>query len=133
MSTRCTTARRSPHCSPQSTATGGAAQAGESDGDGADQATGLPILDTYGAEGAELDALLLRSGAGQILVDLQDIGSRFYTYTWTLFDLMCSAARTGLPVVIADRPNPLGRRRLGPGLDPSCASFVAIRSRCSTG
>lgn len=102
----------------------GAAQAGESDGDGTDEATGLPVLDTYGAEGAELDALLVRSGAAQILVDLQDIGSRFYTYTWTLFDLMCSAARTGLSVVIADRPNPLGRRRLGPGLDPACASFV---------
>ena len=106
----------------------GAAQAGESDGDGTDAANGLPVVDTYGISGGALDSLLERVGVDQILIDLQDIGARFYTYTWTLFDLMCSAARAGIRVLVADRPNPLGRRTAGPGLDPSCASFVGRTS-----
>ncbi|ROR73884.1 exo-beta-N-acetylmuramidase NamZ family protein [Bogoriella caseilytica] len=102
----------------------GAAQAGESDGEGTDAATGLPVLDSYLLEGAELEALLLRSQAEQIVVDLQDIGTRFYTYMWTLYDVMCAAVRTGQRVVVLDRPNPLGRSGAGPGLDAECASFV---------
>lgn len=106
----------------------GAAQAGESDGDGVDRATGLPVIDTYRASESDWDALLQRSGADQVLVDFQDIGTRFYTYVWTLFDLMCSAARVGRRVVVADRPNPLGRRRVGPGLAEGCSSFVGRTS-----
>ncbi|CAM3337205.1 exo-beta-N-acetylmuramidase NamZ domain-containing protein [Occultella aeris] len=103
----------------------GAVQAGESEGDGVDLATGLPVVDTYRSDGQRLDALLRESGVGTILVDFQDIGVRFYTYTWTLFDLLCSAARVGIRIVVLDRPNPLGGLvRTGPGLDPSCASFV---------
>jgi len=102
----------------------GGVQAGKSEGDGQDEATGLPVLDTYGVSGADLDALLERTGADQVVLDLQDIGTRFYTYTWTLFDLLCSAARTGHQVVVLDRPNPLGTGVTGPGLDPACASFV---------
>ncbi len=102
----------------------GAAQAGESDGDGADPATGLPVVDTYTISGTDLDELISKTGADQIVLDLQDIGTRFYTYTWTLFDLLCSAARTGQGVVVLDRPNPLGRKVTGPGLDPTYSSFV---------
>ncbi|MGV8845935.1 exo-beta-N-acetylmuramidase NamZ family protein [Tessaracoccus sp.] len=102
----------------------GAVQAGSSAGDGADARTGLPILDTYLVEDAQLDSLLEKSGAQQIVIDLQDIGARFYTYMWTMFDLLCSAARTGRSLVVLDRPNPLGRSQAGPGLDPACASFV---------
>ncbi len=103
----------------------GAVQAGESEGDGVDLGTGLPVLDTYRCDGPRLDGLLRESGVATILVDFQDIGVRFYTYTWTLFDLLCSAARVGIRIVVLDRPNPLGGLvRTGPGLDPSCASFV---------
>lgn len=103
----------------------GAVQAGESDGDGVDAATGVPVIDTYRCEGERLDALLGDSGVRQILVDFQDIGVRFYTYTWTLFDLLCSAARLGIRMVILDRPNPLGGIvRTGPGLDAAFSSFV---------
>lgn len=102
----------------------GAVQAGESDGDGIDPATGIPVIDTYLIEGERLDALLRRSGVSQIVVDFQDIGVRFYTYTWTLFDLLCSAARTGIRVIVLDRPNPLGRLSAGPGLEPTNSSFV---------
>ena len=106
----------------------GAAQAGESDGDGIDEATGLPVLDTYLTEGQALDALVSRAGAERILFDVQDIGTRFYTYMWTLYDLMCSAARTDRGVVVLDRPNPLGSQVAGPGLDPRVSSFVGRAS-----
>lgn len=102
----------------------GAAQAGESGGDSSDAATGLPILDTYLLEGEGLDALLRRTEAPQVVVDMQDIGTRFYTYMWTLYDLLCSAARTETAVTVLDRPNPLGTRSAGPGLAPEAASFV---------
>lgn len=103
----------------------GAVQAGESEGHGNDPATGIPIVDTYLCEGERLDALLRESGVAQILVDFQDIGVRFYTYTWTLFDLLCSAARLGIRIIVLDRPNPLGGIvRTGPGLEAANSSFV---------
>lgn len=102
----------------------GAAQAGASDGNGVDAGTGLPVVDTYGVAGEDLDGLLLQSGVQHLVVDLQDVGVRFYTYVWTLFDLLCSAARTDIGVVVLDRPNPLGARRAGPGLEAACTSFV---------
>lgn len=103
----------------------GAVQAGESDGDGRDAASGLPVIDTYLCEGERLDAILRDSGITQLLIDFQDIGIRFYTYTWTVFDLLCSAARLGIHVVVMDRPNPLGgHRRVGPGLQERNSSFV---------
>jgi len=103
----------------------GAVQAGESDGNGRDEATGLPVIDTYLCEGERLDALLRESGITQLLIDFQDIGVRFYTYTWTLYDLLRSAARLGIRVVILDRPNPLGGHlRSGPGLNEASSSFV---------
>src|SRR5690625_1938153 len=73
----------------------GAIQAGEDVGDESDDRTGLPIIDTYKVEGAPLDDLVRASGVHQLLVDLQDTCTRFYTYTWTLYDLLCTAARTG--------------------------------------
>ena len=103
----------------------GAIQAGEDVGDESDDRTGLPIIDTYKVEGAALDDLVRASGVHQLLVDLQDIGTRFYTYTWTLYDLLCTAARTGVRLVVLDRPNPLGGQvRTGPGLDPAYSSFI---------
>ena len=102
----------------------GAVQAGEDVGDDVDP-SGLPVIDTYTVSGEPLDQLLTDAGVEQVIIDLQDIGARFYTYVWTLFDVLCSAARTGLSVIILDRPNPLGGTvRTGPGLDPSCASFI---------
>lgn len=103
----------------------GAVQAGESDGDGVDAITGISVVDTYLCEGDKLDALLRSSDVEQIVVDFQDIGVRFYTYTWTLFDLLCSAARIGIRIVVLDRPNPLGGTvRTGPGFDAAHSSFI---------
>ncbi|MEV5803233.1 exo-beta-N-acetylmuramidase NamZ family protein [Streptomyces collinus] len=103
----------------------GSAQAGASEAAGPDPGTGLPVHDTYRCGGEDLDKLLADSGVDALVYDLQDIGARFYTYVWTMFDLMVSAARTGVRFVVADRPNPLGGLvSEGPRLDPSWASFV---------
>lgn len=103
----------------------GTGQAGESETERTDPATGLPVHDTYRHSGELLDKLLADSGVDVLVYDLQDIGARFYTYVWTMFDLMVSAARTGVRFVVADRPNPLGGLvSEGPSLDPAWASFV---------
>lgn len=60
-----------------------------------------------------------------LLVDLQDVGTRVYTFVWTLTYCLEACARVGIPVVVLDRPNPLGGRIVeGPLLDPRFASFV---------
>lgn len=103
----------------------GTAQAGYSEPDAVDDATGLPVLDTYGAMGAALDEIVRHTGIETIVFDMQDIGTRYWTYTWTMFDAMESAARTGIRFVVLDRPNPLGGvRSSGPGLDERFSSFV---------
>ncbi|MFJ3714799.1 exo-beta-N-acetylmuramidase NamZ domain-containing protein [Streptomyces sp. NPDC090057] len=103
----------------------GTGQAGEGGAAGKDPDTGLPVHDTYGCSGQRLDELLRDSRVDVLVYDLQDIGARFYTYVWTMFDLMVSAARTGVRFVVADRPNPLGGTvSEGPLLDPAWASFV---------
>ncbi|MGW1498357.1 exo-beta-N-acetylmuramidase NamZ family protein [Streptomyces mirabilis] len=103
----------------------GTGQAGESEAAQADPTTGQPVHDTYRCSGERLDKLLVDSGVDALVYDLQDIGARFYTYVWTMFDLMVSAARTGVRFVVADRPNPLGGLvSEGPLLDPAWASFV---------
>ena len=71
-----------------------------------DSATGLPIYNLYGPKQA-LDSAALDS-LDAVLVDLQDIGARYYTYVSTAVILMERAARRGKPVVVLDRPNPLG-------------------------
>jgi uncharacterized protein YbbC (DUF1343 family) len=103
----------------------GTGQAGESEAARRDPATGLPVHDTYRHTGERLDELLRLSGVDALVYDLQDIGARFYTYVWTMFDLMVSAARTGVRFVVADRPNPLGGLvSEGPLLEEAWASFV---------
>ncbi|MFD3406163.1 exo-beta-N-acetylmuramidase NamZ domain-containing protein [Kribbella sp. NPDC058693] len=101
----------------------GTAQAGASEGEGVDPDTGLPVFDTYLRHGRELDDLF--SGVDVLLFDIQDIGTRFYTYVWTMYDCQQAAARLGMPFVVLDRPNPLGGVRVeGPVLQPGFESFV---------
>jgi uncharacterized protein YbbC (DUF1343 family) len=65
------------------------------------------------------------AGLDLVVCDLPDIGTRYYTFAATLFHLMEKAAGSGLPVLVADRPNPLGGEILeGPGLDTAFTSFV---------
>lgn len=103
----------------------GTAQAGGSEGRYDDPATGLPVYDTYLKSGQELADIFTASGVDTVVFDIQDAGARFYTYIWTLYDCMESAARAGKRFVVLDRPNPVtGRAALGPVLDKAFATFV---------
>ncbi|WP_296135983.1 DUF1343 domain-containing protein [uncultured Tessaracoccus sp.] len=103
----------------------GTAQAGESEGEGRDPRTGLPVVDTYRLEGAALDRVIADLDVDTLLVDLQDVGVRHYTYVWSMVDCLRSAARLGIHVVVLDRPNPLdGVTVAGPGLRPGFESFI---------
>ena len=59
-----------------------------------------------------------------IAVDLQDVGTRFYTYYITMLNLIEAAARHDIPVIVLDRPNPLGMSVDGPVLDMRLRSGV---------
>ncbi|PWH05248.1 DUF1343 domain-containing protein [Brachybacterium endophyticum] len=102
----------------------GSEQAGEGGGETRDARTGIPVLSSYGVHGAALVQLLADSGIDGLLVDLQDIGCRFFTYPWSMVDAMAACAELDLPVHVLDRPAPLAMRPLGPGTDERCASFV---------
>ncbi len=90
-----------------------------------DSATGLPIYSLYGAERAPSGAML--ADLDVLLVDLQDIGARPYTYISTALLSMQAAAQSDLAVYVLDRPNPIGGLLVqGPVLDTSMASFVGM-------
>jgi uncharacterized protein YbbC (DUF1343 family) len=73
---------------------------------GSDVLTGLPVTSLYGAR-LQPEPKLLES-LDSILVDLQDVGARFYTYLWTLTYLMDACSQADVSLVVLDRPNPLG-------------------------
>ncbi len=100
------------------------AKADEFVADGVDAATGLPIKSLYGANGKKPVASDLE-GAEVIVFDLQDAGVRFYTYETTLGLVLESAKELGLPLVVLDRPNPVGGAVEGPLLDEGKTSFTA--------
>ncbi|GGX49867.1 exo-beta-N-acetylmuramidase NamZ family protein [Streptomyces fructofermentans] len=103
----------------------GTAQAGGSEGRYDDPATGLPVYDTYLKSGRPLADVFTASGVDTVVFDIQDVGARFYTYIWTLFDCMEAARLAGLRFVVLDRPNPVtGRGAFGPVLHKEFATFV---------
>jgi len=90
---------------------------------GRDSETGLPIHSLYGAQRRPADNML--AGLDAVVVDLQDVGVRFYTYATTMGYLMEVAARRRLKVFVLDRPNPIGAAGVrGPMLDPDLRSFT---------
>lgn len=103
----------------------GDAQAGAHVGASRDAATGLPVHSLYG-EHREPTPEMLR-GIDLLLFDIQDVGARFYTYPYTLANVMRAAKRDGIPVWVLDRPNPVGGTKVeGPVLEPAQASFVGM-------
>jgi uncharacterized protein YbbC (DUF1343 family) len=70
-----------------------------------DQATGLPIFSLYGDTRRPTEAML--AGIDTLVVDVQDIGARFYTYPATVAYVLEEAAKRKLAVVVLDRPNPI--------------------------
>ncbi len=95
--------------------------------DSKDEQTGLPIYSLYGEtrrpkpeQLKDLDALVF---------DIQDIGTRFYTYISTLGYVMEEAAKARLPVFVLDRPNPIGGLLVeGPVADADKLSFTAYHT-----
>jgi uncharacterized protein YbbC (DUF1343 family) len=91
-----------------------------------DPATGLPVYSLYGKTRKPLPAML--DNIDVLIVDLQDVGSRYYTFIWTLDLCMQACHEAGKAVVVLDRPNPLNGLGLeGPVLDSDYASFVGLK------
>ncbi len=83
----------------------------------------IPVYSLY-SETREPTAEMLK-GIDVLVIDLQDVGTRVYTYVYTMANCMRAASRHGVPVVVCDRPNPIGGDAIeGSRLDPAYASFV---------
>ena len=92
-------------------------------GHATDRKTGLPIYSLY-SETREPTEEMLRD-VDVIVVDLQDVGTRIYTFMYTMANCMRAAKRLGKKVIACDRPNPIGGTQVeGVVLDPAFASFV---------
>jgi uncharacterized protein YbbC (DUF1343 family) len=102
----------------------GAADPGAAVASTIDSATGLPIYSLYGRTASPTDSML--AGVDVMLVDLQDAGARYYTYIGTATEVMKAAVKRGMPVVILDRPNPIGGVMAGNVLDTAFRSFVGL-------
>lgn len=90
---------------------------------GIDIASGLPVQSLYGPTRRPSAGML--HGLDALVVDLQDVGVRFYTYATTMAYAMEAAAPLGLRVVVLDRPNPIAPAGVrGPVLDPAQRSFT---------
>lgn len=101
----------------------GDAQAGEHVPHAVDRRTGLPVYSLYGANRGLSEEIV--RGVDIIVFDMQDVGVRYFTYLYTLANVMKDAARFGLPVLVLDRVNPLnGVTVNGTVLDERFASFV---------
>ncbi len=101
----------------------GTADAGEKVSSSIDPSTGVQIVSLYGSGKAQaMEKAMDRIDV--VVVDIQDVGLRFYTYYCTMLELMNSAARKGKEVVVLDRPNPNGMYVDGPILDMKYASGV---------
>ena len=92
---------------------------------GKDQGRGIPIYSLY-SETREPTAEMLE-GLDALVIDLQDVGTRVYTYIHTMAHCLEAAGRVGLEVIVCDRPNPIGGALVeGPVLDPAFRSFVGL-------
>lgn len=102
----------------------GTASAGEKITTAHDPQTGINVVSLYGNNNkptaAQLDSLDI------IVFDIQDVGTRFYTYISTMHYVMEACAESKKPLLVLDRPNPNGHYVDGPILDPKFKSFVGM-------
>lgn len=105
----------------------GVAQDMEAVGTGREAALGVPVVSLYGSSAATLAPRRADlDGLDALVVDLPDIGCRYYTFAATMAYAMAACAAAGVEVIVCDRPNPLGGVALEGGpVDPSCRSFVS--------
>jgi uncharacterized protein YbbC (DUF1343 family) len=103
----------------------GSAQAGEYVPYYIDEKTGLPVYSLYGPTRKPTPEML--KDIDVLLFDIQDVGTRFYTYIYTMAYAMEAAKENNIPFIVLDRPNPLGGTKVeGPVLDPKYSSFVGM-------
>lgn len=89
-----------------------------------DEQTKIPIVSLYGKNRKPSKSDL--QGVDIVVFDLQDVGTRFYTYISTLTYVMESCAENNIKVIVLDRPNPNGYFIDGPVLDSNFSSFVGL-------
>ncbi len=97
---------------------------GEVIDDSIDKKTGIPVISLYGNKRKPANEDL--NGIDAIVFDIQDVGVRFYTYISTLGLVMEAAAQNNIPVILLDRPNPVGYLTDGPILEDEFKSFVGM-------
>lgn len=96
--------------------------------DGETLGDGLPVYSLYGAREDDLyPKPEWLQGLDAVVVDLQDVGSRYYTFVWTAACMLRRAVACGVEVIVLDRPNPLGGVRVEGGPQrPGFQSFVGL-------
>lgn len=103
----------------------GGAEAGEAVASEVDRRTGLPIHSLYGETRQPTPEML--ADIDVLAFDIQDIGTRYYTYVWTMALAMRAAGGAGVEFLVLDRPNPIGGKVVqGNVLDPEYATFVGL-------
>lgn len=102
----------------------GAAADGEKIKDAVDAKTGLPIVSLYGSNRKPTPEQL--ADVDIVIFDIQDVGTRFYTYISTMHYVMEACAEQGKKLIILDRPNPNGDYVDGPVRVPELKSFVGM-------
>ena len=102
----------------------GTADAGETIKDGKDSSTGLPVISLYGDNKKPRPDQL--KDLELVIFDLQDVGTRFYTYISSLHYVMEACAENNIPLLVLDRPNPNGHYIDGPLLETEHTSFVGM-------
>jgi uncharacterized protein YbbC (DUF1343 family) len=86
---------------------------------------GIPVFSLYGEHREPTPSMLENLDA--LLIDLQDVGARYYTFIWTMFLCLRACERHDIAVVVLDGPNPInGITTEGPLLDPAYRSFVGL-------
>lgn len=98
--------------------------AGERVNSATDEVTGLPLVSLYGSTKKPTAAML--ADVDIVLFDIQDVGTRFYTYISTMSLVMEACAEKDIPVVVCDRPNPNGQYVAGPVRKDKFKSFVGM-------
>ncbi|MCK1993624.1 DUF1343 domain-containing protein [Peribacillus muralis] len=103
----------------------GDAQAGASVEFYIDEKTGLPVYSLYGKTKKPTPEML--KDVEVLVFDIQDVGTRFYTYIYTMAYAMEAAKENDIPFIVLDRPNPQGGVSVeGPILEPEFSSFVGM-------
>jgi uncharacterized protein YbbC (DUF1343 family) len=88
-----------------------------------DPAHGVPVFSLYSETREPTKEML--DLIDVLIIDLQDVGARIYTFIYTMANCLRAAAKTGTPVIVCDRPNPIGGVQVeGPMLEPGYESFV---------